>query len=166
MADIGGLLNAAAGGGMFGLLGNLANRGFAIWETREKRKDTQLSYQQEEKRWANEQQLLRIQMEQQQEAHEQELETTAVAGSWQGLTESIKAENSIGSSYKWVNAVRSLVRPFLTLESQIAAGVIYIAASGPAKATIQQAAAETILFIATASALWWFGERAEHKGKR
>lgn len=163
MTDIGGLLTAATGGGVFGLLGNLANRGFSIWETREKRKDAQMAYQQEEKRWANEKDLLRIQMEQKQEAHEQDLETAAVSGSWQGLTESLHAEAAVQPSYRWVNAVRSLVRPFLTLESQIAAGVIYLAAKGPAQAELQQAAAETILFIATASALWWFGARAEHK---
>lgn len=165
MADIGGLFTAAAGGGLFGVLGQVANRAFGVWEAREKRKDTLLGYEQDQKRWGHEKDLLEIQMKQKQEAHEQDLERLDVAGSWDGLGESMRAEAALPSSYGWVNAVRSLTRPFLTLESQIALVVVYFAASGAQKADIQITIVETVTFIATASALWWFGERAERKTK-
>lgn len=165
MADIGGLFTAAAGGGLFGIIGQVANRAFGVWEAREKRKDTLLGYAQEEKRWGHEKVLLEIQMKQAHEAHEQDLERLDVAGSWQGLGESMRAEAALPSSYGWVNAVRSLTRPFLTLESQIALLIVFFTAQGVVRAEIQATIVETVTFIATASALWWFGERAERKTK-
>lgn len=163
MADLGSLFSAAAGGGLFGLLGNLANRGFAIWETREKRKDAILGYEQETKRWVHEKDLLGIQMKQAQEGHEQDLERLGVEGSWQGLSESLRADAALPGSYGWVSAVRSLVRPILTLESQAAVLVIYFFAVGAQRAEIQSTIVDTVTFIATAAALWWFGERAQAK---
>lgn len=163
MADLSGILGAATGGGLFGVLGQVANRAFTVWETREKRKDAIIANAQQEKLWVHETNLLQIQMQQAQEAHEQELETASVAGSWEGLRASIEAESRVPSSYKWVDAVRAMVRPFLTIESQIAVIVIFFAATGAERASIQEQVVETVTFIATAAALWWFGERAEHK---
>jgi hypothetical protein len=163
--DFGGLLGSAAGGGLFGILGQIANRGFAIWERKEARRDAILAYEQEVKRWGHETVLLDLQMKQASESHEQDMESTALDGSWKGLHASLQAEAEIASSYRWVDAVRALTRPFLTLESQVAVAVIFFAASGAQKASIQETIVETITFIAVASALWWFGERAERKTK-
>ena len=160
MADIGGLLSAALGGGATGVFGQLVNRGFAVWETREKRQDTKLAYEQETRRWANEQELLKIQMQQASEANEQELAVTAVAGSWEGLKASLDADAKVPSSYRWVDAVRAMVRPVLTVGSQGALLLVFFCATTSVQATIQQQVTETILFIATAATLWWFGERA------
>lgn len=166
MADLGGLLSVVGSGGVAGIFGQLINRSFAVWEAKERRKDAQLANQHEEKRWGNEKELLQIQMQQATEANEQDISLAAATGSWDGLKASLVAEAAVPPSYPWVNAVRALVRPVLTFGSQIALLLVFFTATATVKATIQQQIVEGILFIATASALWWFGERAQSKGKK
>lgn len=159
------ILTSAAGGGLFGVVGQVANRGIGIFEAKEKRKDTQLSYQQEEKRWAHETGLLELQMRAKSEETESELRVAETSGAWASFASSQSAEAAIGKSYPWVDAVRALVRPVLTLESQVALIVLVILASQAERATILAQVTDTVTFIATAAALWWFGERAQRPSK-
>lgn len=78
------------------------------------------------------------------------------SGAWQGLSASMAAEASIGDSYKWVNAVRALTPPLLTLLLWLMTRLVYLGASADARAGI----VETTAFAATAATLWWFGDGA------
>ena len=82
-----------------------------------------------------------------------ELELAAQTGSWNGLAASIKADAAIGQASKWVINVLRLVRPSLTFSLWLITAGIFIQ-------TQNQAIVEAAVFAATASTLWWFGDRA------
>jgi hypothetical protein len=153
--DIGGLASSALGGGLFGFVGQMANRAFGIWETKEKRKDAKLAYE-------HELALIDKQMQAGREETEQELAVTATAGSWDGLRASVEADAKGGDSYRWVSAIRTLTRPFLTLETQLGVIVLLFLAKDAGRADLVDTVAETILFSASTALLWWFGERASN----
>lgn len=156
-------------GGLFGIAGQIGNRAMGVWEAREKRKDQVLAYAQEEKRWAQEAVLLRLQREARAEETEQELAIAAANGSWAGLNASIAAEAAGPPSYKWVGAVRTLVRPVLTLSFMLLTAAIYFTLRGddPGDAAVKARLVEDVVFVTTAAALWWFGERAQNpRGKK
>ena len=91
---------------------------------------------------------------------EHELELTAAHGSWDGLKASLESEARPTESYRWVAAVRTLTRPFLTLETQLAlVALMLIVRDRPG---MMEAVIETVTFGASASLLWWFGERASN----
>lgn len=162
MADLISILTSAAGGGLVGVIGQVANRVMGVWEAKEKRADQVIANAQEEKRWAHETDLLKIQMQQAQEANEQALNLAASQGSWDGLRASLDAEGKIGPTYRWVEAVRALTRPFLTIESQVALAVVFFAIRRTADhADLVNQVVDTVTFCASASLLWWFGERAQ-----
>ena len=150
---------SAAGGGLFGFVGQLANRGIGLMEAKQKREDQLLANAHEKERWANEKDLLRLQMEQGAAVAADTLEQTNAAGGWAGFNASMAADAVQQPSYRWVAAVRTLTRPFLTLESQIALVVLLFV--GRAKPDILSTVTDTIVFCASASLLWWFGERAQ-----
>lgn len=163
--DIASILTAGGAGGVFGILGQIANRGIGIFEAREHRKDLVLSYEQEQKRWGHEADLLKLQMQAKQEETEQELSLADAKGAWEGFTASQTAESSIGHSYPWVEAVRALTRPVLTLEAQVLLALVFFAVKGSERAELVGAVVDTVTFTASASLLWWFGERAERKSR-
>jgi len=69
---------------------------------------------------------------------------------------------AIGASYPWVNAVRGLTRPALTVLLWIIAVSIYLSAGASERAAIT----ETATFAATAATLWWFGDRGPRREPR
>jgi len=71
----------------------------------------------------------------------------------------MQAEAEIGASYPWVNAVRGLTRPFLTLLLWLIAGIIWFGADAAGRDSIT----ETATFAATAATLWWFGDRGPRR---
>jgi hypothetical protein len=153
MAELFSVAGSALSGGLFGVLGQVANRAFGVWETREKRKDTALAY-------THELALIDKQMQAKDQETEHELDLTAAHGSWDGLKASLEAEARPTDSYRWVAAVRTLTRPFLTLETQVAlVALMLIVRDRP---SMMEAVIETITFGASASLLWWFGERASN----
>jgi hypothetical protein len=85
---------------------------------------------------------------------ESDLARTIATGSYAGLTASIEAEGKI-SSYKWVDAVRGLVRPVLTTVTGITVGVIAFTSTGDIQSSTV-AALTTQFGMAMA---WWFGDR-------
>ncbi|WP_084419475.1 hypothetical protein [Henriciella litoralis] len=153
MADIAGLAASAAGGGVFGLIGTALGRVAGYFETRQAQKH-------ETERWGHETRLL--EMQQAARAQETEAETALadISGSWAGLQASMEAEAAIGESYPWVNAVRGVTRPALTLLLWMIAAGIWVGADETARLSIT----ETATFAATAATLWWFGDRAPRRG--
>ena len=152
MADIMGLAASAAGGGLFGLFGTALGRLAGFFERRQEQRH-------EQARWAHEGQLLELQMAARREETEAELALADVSGSWKGLEASMQAEAAIGASYPWVNAVRGLTRPALTLLLWLIAIGIWFGADIEG----QMAITETATFAATAATLWWFGDRGPRR---
>lgn len=136
----------AAAGGVFGIFGTALGRVAAYFE----RKQT---FKQEEKRWGHELKLHELQMKAKKQETEMELAIEAQKGSWRGLEASLKADVNIGIASKWVINVLRLVRPVLTLLLWLITGWIF-------SKTQDGNIASSAVFAATASTLWWFGDRA------
>lgn len=148
MADIIGVAASAAGGGVFGIVGSLIGRVAGLVETRQ-------SNTQERARWC----------------HELELESLRSSGALklaqeegrnEGLAASLAAEAAIGPTYLWVNAVRALIRPVLTLLLWLITATVFLGADMLARSQI----IETTTFAATAATLWWFGDRGRPAQRR
>ncbi|MEM9178527.1 MAG: hypothetical protein AAGA89_02395 [Pseudomonadota bacterium] len=149
MDEIIGISASAAGGGLFGLLGTTLGRVAGFFEKRQ-------SIAHEERRWQHETALAELQQKTAMQAAKTAMDQAHVDGSWEGLSASLAAQAAIGDSYKWVNAIRSLTRPSLTLLLWGIATLIWFSADSAAQANI----VETATFAATAATLWWFGDRA------
>jgi hypothetical protein len=148
---------SALGGGLFGLLGNVASKVIGIFEAKQ-------AFAQKKEEWGHEERLLDMQTKAKAAETEQELSVTAASGSWSGLGESLKAETSIGTTYPWVNAVRALVRPALTLglASFLCAAFFAMTPGDIDRAYV----ADSLVFAAVTAIVWWFGDRAPKKGGR
>ncbi|MEL7109574.1 MAG: hypothetical protein AAGL99_09930 [Pseudomonadota bacterium] len=149
MEDLIGISASAAGGGLFGLVGTTLGRIAGYFEKRQ-------SIAHEERRWQHEAQRLEQQHLAAVQTAEARLTQTHVDGQWAGLQASLAAEASISSSYKWVDAIRALTRPGLTLLLWLIATAIWLSSAPAERAMIT----ETATFAATAATLWWFGDRA------
>ena len=149
MADLIGIAASAAGGGLFGLFGTALGRLAGFFERRQ-------TMEHEERRWSHEVTLLRLQQSAAAQETEAELAIARTEGSWAGLEASLNAEASIAASYRWVDAVRALTRPILTLLLWGITLAIWFSAD----ASNQSSITETATFAATAATLWWFGDRS------
>ncbi len=146
MSDILGIASAAAGGGLFGVLGSLINRGAGFFERRQR-------FAQEQARWEHERALHTLNMQARAKETEREIDLAQVKGNWEGLSTSLQAEASLDGGYTWVNAVRALVRPVLTLILVLISAIFYLHSG-------DKALLNTLAFDASAVVLWWFGDRA------
>lgn len=146
MADLASLGLDAVAGGIFGLIGTALGRVACIFERRDKNAH-------EKARWAHELKLHDLNIKSRALESEIELELTRQAGSWAGLSASIKAEASSGAASQWVINTLRLVRPSVTF-------LLWIITAGIFLQTQNEAIAEAAVFAATAATLWWFGDRA------
>ncbi|MFZ5667916.1 MAG: hypothetical protein ACOY4K_00315 [Pseudomonadota bacterium] len=168
IAAAGGGLAGGALGAAFGALGSILNRGLAIFETRERRKDRQLEMVHEKDRWAHELRLAGEARAGRAEDARQALALADAEGSWKGLNASLNAEAVVGDSWPWVAAVRALTRPALTLLLWVLFAILFIAAAAGALETgtaagVVRTAVETIAFSASTALAWWFGDRAPRR---
>ena len=149
MNDFIGIAASAAGGGVFGLIGTSLGRIASYFERRQ-------SIAHEERRWLHEASLKKLQQSAAEQQASAQLTQTDLEGRWSGLKASLDAEAAISASYHWVNAVRALTRPTLTLLLWVIATVIWFSADLAERSNI----VETATFAATAATLWWVGDRA------
>lgn len=146
-----GIGTSAATGGLFGLVGNIASKALGFFENKQ-------SFDQERARWSHETELLQLQMKAKAEETEHEIAIAASAGSYAGLTQSLKAEAALTGGHTWVNDVRALVRPVLTLGL---AGFLCFAFFAMTPGDIDRAyVADSLVFAAVTAIVWWFGDRA------
>lgn len=143
-----GMAASAAGGGVFGVVGTALGRLAGYFETRQQ-------HAFEEKRWQHEADLIRLNMDVNRAKTEAELELAATHGSWGGLKASLEAEQALKSGYPFVDAIRALTRPALTLLLWLITAIVFFNIENTLKARI----VETAVFAATAATLWWFGDR-------
>lgn len=148
MSEFIGLAASAAGGGVFGLIGTSLGRIASYFEKRQ-------SIAHEERRWQHEAALLEQQQRAAMQAADAELMQSHAEGRWAGLQASLAADAALASSCRWVDAVRSMTRPILTILLWGIATEIWVSATPPERAIIT----ETSTFAATAATLWWFGDR-------
>lgn len=145
---------SVASGGIFGLLGSAVG----AW-TKAKMEDKRQAW--EQKKWAYEADMLKLQMQARTEETEHELAIVSQAGSWKGLEASYGAANT-GATHMWVNDIKSLFRPFLTLSLWVLAYLLVTDES-----LLLQSEDELIkymvystFFAASTATMWWFGDRA------
>jgi hypothetical protein len=154
VGDLLGTGASALSGGLFGLVGNIATKVFGYFEAKQ-------AFAQKQAEWSHESELLKLQMQAKASETEQEIHVAESEGSWSGLGASVTAEGELGATYPWVNAVRALVRPALTLGlSTFLASAFFALAPGD----IDRAyVADSLVFAAVTSIVWWFGDRAPRK---
>lgn len=149
MEELIGIAASTASGGIFGVFGTALGRVARYFERRQDLAHERL-------RWAHESDLLRLQAAARHAETEAEAAIAESQARWRGLDASVTADATLAPSYRWVNAVRGLTRPALTLLLWLITASVWLAADGSEQARI----IETVTFAATAATLWWFGDRA------
>jgi hypothetical protein len=157
LGDLLGTGASALSGGLFGLVGNIATKAFGYFEAKQ-------AFVEKQAEWSHESELLKLQMQAKAAETEQEIHIAESQGSWSGLSASLAAEGALASSYPWVNAVRALVRPALTigLTTFLASAFFALAPGDIDRAYV----ADSLVFAAVTSIVWWFGDRAPKKTSR
>ncbi len=153
MGIFGHILGTALSGGLFGLIGNIAAKLFAYLQSKQQ-------FAERRAQWVYETDLLKLQM--QAPAPETENETAPDA-SWSALNESLRDDAMLASSYPWVNAVRSLVRPALTcgLAAVLAFAFFAMKAGDPERGYV----IDSLVFAGVGAITWWFGDRAPRRAR-
>ena len=149
MAEFVNLAASAASGGVFGLIGTIGGRIARFFEQKQ-------TLAHERARWEHEAVLLDLQMKAHAAETEAEIALADIHGSWRGLEGSMRAEANIARSYRWVDAVRGLTRPILTLLLWLISLLIFMTSLPEQQGVV----IETATFAATAATLWWFGDRS------
>ena len=135
------ILGNVASGGLLGLLGTGVN--FA------------LGYFQRKQEHAQRIESLRLEGELNAAKTAGDVAVAREQGAAGAFVASQQAEANIGRSYKWVEAVRALTRPGLTLLLVILATILRYSADTATRAYIDQ----NIIVTAVAAVTWWFGQR-------
>jgi hypothetical protein len=107
--------------------------------------------------------LLKLQLQLKTEETENE-QALLPSQSLDALSASIRAEAAYGTSYKWVDAARALVRPALTLGlASFLAAAFFAMPEGAADKTY---VVDSLVFASVTAITWWFGDRAPRKTVR
>lgn len=150
----------AAGGGLLGFLGSLANRGFLFFEKKEDRKHERAKWEERSKEREHEMNLLSQAEKMRADEREDEFLITQERGSREGLIASYAAQNALAQAEKgspWVIDVLRLVRPFLTILLVILTAIYFLF-------TRDASIIEETIFSASTALLWWFGDRTQVGG--
>ena len=116
----------------------------------------------EQARWVHESEMQKLRIEADAAGREAELHAAETSGAWVGLSASMAAEAVIGESDNWVNAVRALTRPALTVLLWGITGTVFLGADKAGQVGI----VDTATFAATAATLWWVGDRGPRREMR
>lgn len=148
-------------GGVTGLVGTVISGGMKFFENKQKH-----GYE-----------LAVMEMEMQQmdreAANAVKIAETAMEGAdrtaaWQALEASYKESTARMSSgdhpaLVWVDVVRGLMRPVITLGLLVMIGIIYFTRAaelaGPNGTPMTVFIIQTVLYVGTTAVLWWFGTR-------
>ncbi len=153
---------SVASGGLFGLLGSVVGVGAKYLQEKQRQAW-------EREKWSHEQALLKLQMDARAVETEHELAILGQQGSWEGLAASHAARIALKDVHTWVNDLRALFRPVLTVGLWVLAGwVFWEVVSGTLTQWMQEAdiadviryCVHTVFFSASTATVWWFGDRA------
>lgn len=142
------ILGNVASGGVLGLLGTGLN--FALGYFQRKQEHAQRMA------WAVEQrETLRLQGELTAAQTAGEVAVARERGAADAFTASQQADSKVGSSYRWVDAVRGLTRPALTLILLALTCIFYFNTDEATMSYI----AQNVVVTSVAAVTWWFGQR-------
>ena len=159
IADIG---ISAISGGLLGTLGTALGRVTGFFERRAENAH-------ERERWVHELQLEAQRAQVSAQTADRTASTDLQAARFEALTESLRSDAGLDSGYRWVAAIRALVRPVLTPFLWILYLIVFFTVmSGAADRFLDEAMESEFLgyfmsniaFTASAATLWWFGDRA------
>lgn len=169
LSEIGGIATSFASGGLFGLFGSIVgavSKGMQA-ASEHKRKVELMEWDIK---------MFNKDMESKKLETELEIAITSSAGAWSGLGDSIKADSMlINNTHMWVNDIKSLFRPFLTVMLNVmAGGIFYIMWQAVVDddgsilglfteleiKEILRYTVYSIIFSAATATVWWFGDRA------
>lgn len=160
LGDLLGTGASVASGGLFGLLGSVVGVFAKTYQEKQRQ-------EWETKQQAYELQLLDMQMKQRAHETEHELAIVAQEGSWEGMRSSQQFAMSNGETHMWVNDIKSLFRPVLTLVLWILSLYLFYSLADDSKMLSQPEVDElmkymvySIFFSASTATVWWFGDRA------
>lgn len=153
---------SAASGGILGIIGAAIGGVFKFFQKKQEMEEA-------ERVRSHELKLQELQMAARKAETEQEIALANAAGSWEGLSASVRADASIQNVSGWVNDARALYRLILTtllwaLTAWIAWLILdqrtmHYLTSVDAGEIIKQIIRD-ILFCAATATTWWFGDRA------
>lgn len=160
------LVTGAASGGLLGLIGSL---GGAVIQYFNRRQEAEIKRDER----AHEMAMHELQVQARAAETENEVRLAETAGSWQGLTASHQSAAALtGRVHTWVNDIRALFRPFITLCLLVVSYLIFrdltdqtgflrgdILSSEQANDLIRYTV-QTLVFSASTAVTWWFGDRA------
>jgi len=161
-----GATTSGLAGGVAGLVSSIGGQIANYFHTKSEREF-------QEKKWSHEERLHTLNNEKDIQDHnqdmalsaqesEQALKLTRMTGSYAGLNTSIDADKSIGDSYLWVNAVKSLFRPFLTTMLWIISIIVFFTTYEAPEVLVGNVVymVESIYFATGTATFWWFGDRS------
>lgn len=166
MEFLGTLLNVGSGG-IAGLAGSVIGTVAKIFQAKQER-----AARKDE--WQHELKLIEMQMQQAAGETENELKITTAATEAKIREGSYRLPVTVSNVSTWVNNIRALFRPFLTLTLDLAAvavlliiiwdldgGRIAVALSSDSPiAELITYMVHSLFFTSSAATAWWFGDRA------
>jgi hypothetical protein len=153
---------SVAGGGIFGLFGAVVGQVSKHFQEKAARAW-------EEKKWAHEEKLFDQQIALGKSETENEIAIASAVGSWNGLSESIKADAATVAQSPWASNVKALFRPFLTtalilcsmyITHSLMFGALAEVLTVAETTALLRYAVYSIIFSTAAAITWWFGDRA------
>ena len=164
IADIIGGVLAASTGGITGIFGSVISSVGHYFS-----KKQELAEKAEERK--HELELLGLQSRIKVAETESELAVTAQKGAWKGLESSYNLAGNIPSGYRWIDAVRALFRPVLTVSLLVLVFMVWRDLSSEVSVLATMAGDEfkqdiiryvvySIVSSASTTVVWWFGDRA------
>ena len=153
-------------GGATGLLGSVITRAFDFFQKRQDHK-REMELRRLDLEIAN------VEASGAERVAAVEAESAAEQSTWAALRASFASESrrlsrhGDGWAMVMVDVVRGLIRPILTLGLIALIAVIYfsVGAADLAAAEIRPRIIDTVLYLATAAVLWWFGSRPMSSGR-
>ena len=146
------LLGTVLTGGATGIIGSVIGKAFSF-----------LDAWQEEKKATNEHgrtlELLELQNKIGAEENEREMAITQSKIDADSRVASYSHDSMAGTGSLWVIDCLRLVRPVLTFSLIVLVGMLYFSADMGGRATIEA----SVIYMASSSVLWWFGDRALRK---
>lgn len=142
------ILGSVAGGGVLGLLGNVAHVGLGIWRDK-------AAHRQRMDEAAAQLELLKVQGELSAAQTAGAIAEARERGAAEAFTASQQAEIALGkATWPWVDAIRQLTRPLLTWMLLAMTGAMAIA-----EPTLRADLSEVLAGLTVMVVTWWFGQR-------
>lgn len=156
---IGGTANLVGGGGLLGLVGVGLSSVSKYFTAKQEMENAKLNH-------AHELLLQEMQMKAAKEESERELDLAMEMSRAETIGASIQADaEATAGSAQWVQNIKALFRPFLTLF--LFAASIYLlksdfgdALSPAAKAEMIRYGVDSFVFASSTAGTWWFGDRS------